>query len=87
MTFYALQIVCRTCGASFLVGGSPGNDLTRWRGLTVECRRCSAETPTTDGEAVDLRGPSPNLATGSPVTRRARIVPRPTQPLAGARRA
>jgi len=55
MTFYALRILCRSCGASFLIGGSTANDLTRWRGVQVACSRCSAESSTAGAEAVTLR--------------------------------
>jgi len=55
MKFYALRIVCQTCGSAFLVGGSAANDLAQWRRVTVECRQCSAETPAADGVTVDLR--------------------------------
>lgn len=54
MHFYALRVVCESCGAAFLVGGSAESDLAQWRMLTVECVRCFAETPAADGEAVGL---------------------------------
>ena len=54
MHFYALQIVCRKCGAASLLGGGAEYDLTRWRDSLMECRRCGAETSATDAQAVDL---------------------------------
>ncbi len=60
MHFYALRIVCQSCGAAFLVGGSTASDLAQWRNLTVECSRCSAETPTSEGETLDLRALPPD---------------------------
>jgi hypothetical protein len=54
MKFYALRITCQSCGSDFLVGGSGVGDLSQWRKLTVECRRCSAETPASDAQTVDL---------------------------------
>jgi hypothetical protein len=62
MPFYALRVTCSTCGAAFLVGGSPGSDLDLWRKLEVPCSRCSTSTPTSNGEAVSLGAP---LADGS----------------------
>jgi hypothetical protein len=63
MLFYALRITCQSCGASFLVGGGAGNDLTRWRKLIVECRRCSAEVSAAAGQPVDLRALPSELGT------------------------
>jgi hypothetical protein len=61
MAFYALRVVCQSCGSAFLVGGSTASDLAQWRSLTVECRNCLAETPALGGETVDLR-PAPGVA-------------------------
>lgn len=72
MHFYALRIVCQSCGAAFLVGGSTASDLAQWRGLTVECRRCLAETPTTEGETLDLSALPPDLGIARPATSVAR---------------
>jgi hypothetical protein len=65
MAFYALRVVCQSCGSAFLVGGSTASDLAQWRSLTVECRNCSAETPALGGETVDLR-PAPSLGGSVP---------------------
>ena len=54
MPFYALRVVCQSCGTAFIVGGNAKSDLTQWRRLSVECSRCSAETPAADGETVNL---------------------------------
>jgi hypothetical protein len=69
MRFYALRVVCQSCGASFLVGGSAAGDLAQWRRLTVECRRCSAETPTANGETVDLQALAPEQGAERPAVR------------------
>lgn len=73
MHFYALRVVCQCCGAAFLVGGSTASDLAQWRNLTVKCSRCSAETPTNEGETLDLRAlpPDPNIARPTPSVPRA----------------
>jgi hypothetical protein len=54
MRFYALRIVCQSCGAATLFGGSPSSDLSLWREYSVECDRCGKETSTSDARAVDL---------------------------------
>ena len=60
MLFYALRIRCHSCGSNFLAGGSPEQDLSRWREATVACPRCGAETSAEGARAVSLRTkPSP----------------------------
>jgi ribosomal protein L40E len=55
MSFYALQIVCKDCGATSLLGGSVEHDLSQWRGSQVVCRHCGAETSATQAPPVQLR--------------------------------
>jgi len=66
MRFYALRIVCARCGAAFLVGGSTGNDLSRWRRLNVECRGCHAEIPAAQGRTVDLLNATAQMEVEAP---------------------
>jgi len=55
MPFYALRVVCRSCGNATLIGGSAAHDLTLWRHDIVECRGCGTETPAANAPVVDLR--------------------------------
>lgn len=56
MPFYALRVLCQSCGSTFLVGGDRGHDLTKWRECEVECPHCQARTPAEAGRTVALGG-------------------------------
>jgi RNase P subunit RPR2 len=76
MHFYALQVSCKRCKRSFLVGGSSRNNLTKWRERFVECRNCGAGLRAHGGTAVAL-SPQPGDADGRE--------PAPRRPGAGSR--